>query len=167
MQTFMYLICFCSRCQTLWLDCCHRNPWSIAERWFCPSPLWSPPQVGLVALKSTTWFNHVFSKHRTNYRNHSNHEEKQTTHSVLVLHGPVLCSQVSSTLDCELNDSSVFTKGVDCMAGEEAWIFPDCRHDLVDKTLMTLNSRKYCKRRDVRTIVQVLKNCFIAVFKCV
>lgn len=36
------------------------------------------------------------------------------------------------TLYCELYDSSVFTKRVDGMAGEEARVLPHCGHDLVD-----------------------------------
>lgn len=37
----------------------------------------------------------------------------------------------SHTLHCELNDPSVFTKWVDGMAGEEAWILPHCGHNLL------------------------------------
>jgi len=36
-----------------------------------------------------------------------------------------------NTLHCELYDSSVFTKGVDGMAGEEARVLPHCGHDLM------------------------------------
>lgn len=41
-------------------------------------------------------------------------------------------SGCSYTLNCELNDSSVFTKRVDGMAGEEARVLPHCGHDLMD-----------------------------------
>lgn len=37
------------------------------------------------------------------------------------------------TLHGELDDSSVFTKGVDGMAGEEARVLSNCWHDLVNK----------------------------------
>lgn len=36
------------------------------------------------------------------------------------------------TLHCELYDSSVFTKGVDGVAGEEAGVLPHSGHDLID-----------------------------------
>lgn len=41
-------------------------------------------------------------------------------------------SELSFTLDSELYDSSVFTKRVDGMAGEEAGVLSHCWHDLVD-----------------------------------
>lgn len=37
-----------------------------------------------------------------------------------------------STLNCELDDSSVFAVRVDGVAGEEARVIPHCGHDLAE-----------------------------------
>lgn len=56
-----------------------------------------------------------------------------------------MSSELSFTLDGELYDSSVFTKRVDGMAGEEAGVLSHCWHDLEDAEGENTLIIKWCK----------------------